>query len=237
MHIQVYQQEEVSDEMLRKAALLFSKDYGIWGRAPANAAFKPKPGTQINLTASRVRAQCFPEAADAVYATAIMDGVLVGNVFGCRWSYNGKSVLWITQLVVSSSFRRRGVATRMLESLLQDGDEIFGILSSHPAALKALSRAFGQMVPSSVSLDFIRDNAAGILAASPIQYIRDGALSGTLFGDAQVDIVSGVNTDFWVDHEEPMQALSSLQEQWPLGNLPEGHEYLLVFELPSPRPK
>lgn len=115
-------------------------------------------GSRINMTASRVRAQCLPDSSDAVYATAVVDNILVGNVFACRWRHNGRNVLWITQLVVSSDFRRKGVATRIMESLVQDEDEIFGILSSHPAALKALSRAFGGRCTEPVRSGYVCSN-------------------------------------------------------------------------------
>ncbi len=75
------------------------------------------------------------------------------------------------------------------------------------------------------------------MAGSPIAYVRDAKLCGTLFnpsGSAAEanELVSGVDTEFFVDHEEPLSALSWLREQnmWPLGDLPDGHEFLLVFE-------
>jgi hypothetical protein len=84
-----------------------------------------------------------------------------------------------------------------------------------------------------VSLDFIRQTAAKVLAASPVKYVREAVLFGMLFGDLQAEIVSGADTNFWVDHQEPMQVLKSLEGRWPFGNLPKGHEYLLLFERPS----
>jgi hypothetical protein len=44
-------------------------------------------------------------------------------------------------------------------------------------------------------------------------------------------MISGVNTSFFVDHEEPQKVLQAVREnwQWPLGDLPDGHEYLLVM--------
>jgi hypothetical protein len=73
------------------------------------------------------------------------------------------------------------------------------------------------------------------MASSPIAYVRDAKLHGTLFGDSATDtngLVCGVNTEFFVDHGEPLSALAWLQEQdiWPLGSLPDGHEFLLMFE-------
>jgi hypothetical protein len=42
----VYCRDEISDEMLQKAALLFSENYGIWGEIPSEVKtpFKSKPG-------------------------------------------------------------------------------------------------------------------------------------------------------------------------------------------------
>lgn len=44
-------------------------------------------------------------------------------------------------------------------------------------------------------------------------------------------MVSGVNTGFYVDHKEPLGGLQWLRQfrEWPLGDLPEGHEFLLVI--------
>jgi len=43
---------------------------------------------------------------------------------------------------------------------------------------------------------------------------------------------SGVDTEFFVDHEDPLSALAWLREQevWPLGDLPDGQEFVLLFE-------
>jgi hypothetical protein len=73
------------------------------------------------------------------------------------------------------------------------------------------------------------------MARSPIGYVRDAKLYGTLFSDSATDtngLVSGVNTEFFVNHGEPLGALAWLQAQdtWPLGHLPDGHEFLLMFE-------
>lgn len=80
------------------------------------------------------------------------------------------------------------------------------------------------------SLDFIKANAEAILKASPVSYIKDAKLSGTLF-DIKDPTGSCVNTEFFVDHEEPLRVLETVRQswQWPLGDLPEGHEYLLIL--------
>ena len=44
--------------------------------------------------------------------------------------------------------------------------------------------------------------------ASPIDYIRDAELRGTLFEpENSTELVCGVDTEFFVDHDEPLAAL------------------------------
>lgn len=73
------------------------------------------------------------------------------------------------------------------------------------------------------------------MASSPIAYVRDAKIRGTLFGDSATDteeLVSSVDTEFYIDHEEPLSALAWICAHggWPLGDLPDGHEFLLMFE-------
>ncbi len=130
-----------------------------------------------------------------------------------------------------------------------DGDEdVFGIMSSHPAACKALAKAFGGAcaylmvsrttdeldVPfTEIPLDFAKNHASGVLNSSPIAYIRDAEPCGSIFDpDDATGMVMGANSHFFVDHAEPLDALYSLQADgdWPLGNLPDGREFMFLFE-------
>lgn len=81
-------------------------------------------------------------------------------------------------------------------------------------------------------LDFARENAEAIMKASPIPYIRKARQCGTLFKTKDsTGLVCGVDTGFFVDHEEPLEALEIVRQiwQWPLGDLVDGHEYLLIL--------
>ncbi|KAK3687213.1 hypothetical protein B0T22DRAFT_438867 [Podospora appendiculata] len=128
----------------------------------------------------------------------------------------GRQVCWVTQLVVHDDFRERRLATRLLEKLRKKDDEIFGIMSSHPAALIAIAKA------CAVPLGFMKTCASEVMAGSPIAYVKAAKLCGSLFqpdGTASdTSLVSGVNTDFFVNHEEPLSALQWLQGEgkWPL---------------------
>lgn len=70
------------------------------------------------------------------------------------------------------------------------------------------------------------------MKASPVRYVRDAALRGTLFHPADATgAVSSVDTNFFVDHAEPLQALTWVRQSldWPLGELLDGYEFLLIL--------
>ena len=177
-----------------------------------------------------------------------MDGSLAGNAFACRWAYDNKIVCWVTQLVVHQDYRERGLATGLLNQLRQYDDDIYGIMSSHPAACLAAAKAFGSKrifvyvvnlmlnVTGSINtvrLDFIKEHAEEMMKASPIRYVKEAKLRVRLFNPEDIDgLVSSVDTDFWVDHNEPLKVLGWARDtvDWPLGELHDGHEFLLVLE-------
>ncbi|KAK8036668.1 Acyl-CoA N-acyltransferase [Apiospora rasikravindrae] len=129
--------EEVTDTMLSDAAKLFSNNYGVWGPE------SPKRGQHVKLSTSRLRAQYLPEGAATAYTRVSVNGTLAGNAFVCRWKHDGRIICWITQLVVHKEYRERGLAGGLLRSLRGDTDEIYGIMSSHPAACLAAAKCFG----------------------------------------------------------------------------------------------
>ncbi|KAJ8131581.1 hypothetical protein O1611_g2047 [Lasiodiplodia mahajangana] len=225
MSYETFPGEKVTDHMLSEFAELFSENYGVWGKE------SPSPGKRISLSARRLRAQLLPDGAASSFSRLIVDGgICVGYAFACRWSYNGVNVCWITQLVVRKDWRRRGVATKLVNAVREPTDDVFCIASSHPAACLAAARAFGTAIEN-VSLDFIVKSSNRIMKASPITYIRDAEPQGSIFNaQDSTGLVSGVDTKFLVDHDETLEVLNEVRKKrdWPLGELPEGHEYLLV---------
>jgi hypothetical protein len=157
------QGEQVTDAMLQNASTLFSENYGAWGSKGAGrpgiytsslGALKPIvpqlksisiTGSRVRMSAARLRAQYLPPGSNNMYVMVTIDGVLAGNAFACRWEYAGGQVCWITQLVVHSAYRERRLATTLLLSLIDNEDDAFGVISSHPAACKALAKAVGGM--------------------------------------------------------------------------------------------
>ena len=177
-----------------------------------------------------------------------MDDSLAGNAFACRWVYNNKTICWVTQLVVHQDYRERGLAKGLLNQLRDYDDDIYGIMSSHPAACLAAAKAFGSKrififvmnlmlniigFINTVRLDFIKEHAEEIMRASPIRYVKDAKLRGSVFSPEDANgLVSSVDTGFWVDHTKPLEALVWAREivDWPLGELHDGHEFLLILE-------
>lgn len=70
---------------------------------------------------------------------------------------------------------------------------------------------------------------------SPVEYVRNAELRGNLFDpDDTRGVISSVCTNFFVDHAEPLEALKWVRQRhsWPLGELLDGDEFLLMIEAP-----
>ncbi|WEW60615.1 hypothetical protein PRK78_006102 [Emydomyces testavorans] len=135
-------------------------------------------------------------------------------------------------LLIHRDYRERGLATGLLVELKEQDDEILGVMTSHPATCLAAARAFGCTIEA-VQLDFIKEHAEGIIKLSPITYIRTARPYGSLFASEDCDgAVSSADTSFFVDHREPCAALERVRQNrdWPLGELLEGKEFLLILE-------
>ncbi|KAK2797694.1 hypothetical protein FQN50_009118 [Emmonsiellopsis sp. PD_5] len=241
--LETFPGNQVTDAMLGEAAKLFNENYGVWGKRSHS------PGKPVKLSGHRLREQYLPNSAATSYVRVTVDGNLAGNAFACRWKHGATSICWVTQLVVDRNFRERGLASALLRTIGSGTDEIYGIMSSHPAACMAAASSYGSkhsllhdnkqcMVLTitvgieKVSLDLIKRNAKAVMEASPISYIKDAKLCGTLFNpEDSTGLVCGVDTGFFVDHEEPLEVLGTVRQdfEWPLGDLLEGHEYLLIL--------
>lgn len=86
-----------------------------------------------------------------------------------------------------------------------------------------------------IDLDFISRNAKKVLEASNIGYLKAAKLWGSIFqAGGDKGAVSSVFTEFYVDHE-PLEVLDRFKahSQWCLGELLDGHEYLVLFPIQS----
>ncbi len=111
------------------------------------------------MSVKMLRAQCLA-SGHCTYVRVTVNGVLAGNLFACRWQYPSDDdgdrsdkqqqqqqqhhrICWITQLVVDREYRERGIATGLVASVRKDDDDVYSLVSSHPAACKAASTALG----------------------------------------------------------------------------------------------
>ncbi|KZT72302.1 hypothetical protein DAEQUDRAFT_755157 [Daedalea quercina L-15889] len=212
------------------------ENYGTWGPLVTFS----KPGNRVRMTPSKFKDQLIPDdPANTVLATCRLGEMLIGQAFATTWGCDsvddsGKktTVGWITQLVVDKSYRGRGIAllhTLMVSDAFQ-GVSVLGVASSHPATCAALAR-LARTAVGSLDLDFTHTHARDVLAQTPVRYLDDAELHGSLFGgDHPRGAVCSIFTRFYIDHEEPLRVLQTFKdvENWSLGELHEGYEFLVV---------
>jgi hypothetical protein len=145
--------------------------------------------------------------------------------------------MWITQLVVHHDHRGKGHASALLRFLIESGKPVVvGVASSHPHAVLALKKSSKAIFDE----DFIRNNLRQIITLFKIPYLVDKPLIGSLFQQTSDDGPRlQIDTGFYTDHTEPLEALSKLPADvnWPLGQLLDGHEFVVVFSVESNRVK
>ncbi|KAF2737511.1 hypothetical protein EJ04DRAFT_430743, partial [Polyplosphaeria fusca] len=224
------------DGPLERSRSSFSRNHGVWGPEAATLVGEfAKHGNRVKMGSVMVKDMCLPKDACNIYVRATSDGIPAGNLFATKYNYNGRDFVWISQLVVGIEFRRRGLATQLLQHLRQ-GENLrgFGILSSHPAAICATLRAFGRGLED-VSLDMAQTHAAPIMNACPIKYVAEATLVESLFQENVTDgTICSAFTKFYVDHTESLHTLQDLEENnrpWPFGKLLEGHEFLAIVKV------
>ncbi|KAI0808226.1 hypothetical protein C8Q74DRAFT_1434810 [Fomes fomentarius] len=226
---------EITEEILEAASDLFSSSYGVW----TDTVIPPlEPGARVKLSAKKLKDQGVADA-DSVLAMCHADNTLVGHAFARVWKYDDiHYICWVTQLVVSSDCREKGIASTLLRMLPGPGFACaaIGLVSTHPAACLALAKSANVKI-TQLNLAYIEAHAQEILRTAPVKYLQGAQLHGSLFGDSSAGrgVVSTLDTAFYVDHGEPLEALRRWKEEhsveWPLGELPEGHEFFVVVPI------
>ena len=88
--------------------------------------------------------------------------------------------------------------------------------------------------PRDIDQAFITTHAAPALACANVNYIKGATLRGRLHqpvvSTEDDTVVSLIDTQYPIDHAEPNEALAEYRklDNWPLGSLLEGHEFLLL---------
>ena len=120
-----------------------------------------------------------------------MNGLLVGHAFSFSFTYGpGESqrlCVWVTQLVVHSDHRHQGIAQRLCALSWEPHSDAWGLVSSHPYAVRALETATARFCDAS----WIKERAAALVSSCPVTYIQGAKLASE---GTQID------TQFFVDH-------------------------------------
>ena len=200
--------EAINPHILEECAQLFSSHYGIWSPQGRH------PRERIKLSPSRIQHQCLFDSSRCSLATArTLDGGLVGHAFLCRFPFHDGFANWITQLVVHSDFRHRGIAKKLCSMAWDEKCLAWGIVSSHPFAVRALEKMTGFVC----DLKLIAQYAESLVQAAGIPYVHATRLR-------IAESKSVVDTEYFVDHGQVNQ-LVSMETDWRLGTLNDGEEY------------
>lgn len=76
-------------------------------------------------------------------------------------------------------------------------------------------------------------SAAPMFNKSPIYYLKNAELRGKVFDDEDdTGLTCGIDTNSYIDNTKSRELVSKrLGQDWPFGDLPDGHEYLLFFSV------
>lgn len=105
----------VTESMVLESSQLFNENYGVWSEQAARLIGKfAQAGMYmyIRLSRGKLRADYLPD--DTSIAHIIREGYRrrpprrAGNAFACRWTFDKKTVCWISPLVVHQEYRERG---------------------------------------------------------------------------------------------------------------------------------
>ncbi len=203
---------ELGDAGWEEVAGLFSTSYGIYSqRGPAGRA-----GRQIRLSPGYYRRMY---ANDAYRVAVCREGerLVAEAVFRVCETSRGRAAL-VVQLVVEGAYRRRGVASRLLQEIWACADFCcMGVVTSNAFTVKALEKATARRVEPQV----IKANE---------MFIRREILSGIGFLKAAEWMVSTtasvIDSGFYTDRSFPSEATMELSKR--LGVLPEGAEWLAI---------
>ncbi|KAK8162458.1 hypothetical protein BKA80DRAFT_309996 [Phyllosticta citrichinensis] len=199
------------------ASRLFSQHYGVWGPLATSLIPSARQGKRVEMSPSKLRRECCADlgqretqATDvhnehvrAVVQVVAGEGEgdgekekVIGHVLATRWvdtaigGSGGRRVCWITQVVVHTAWRKRGVATAMLRLVNSSTppaptSTIYAVLTSHAATLRACARAFKDNAPlhadGALDLGFIAALARPVVRGAPVKYVREAELRGRLF--------------------------------------------------------
>ncbi|MBF0310525.1 MAG: GNAT family N-acetyltransferase [Magnetococcales bacterium] len=203
----------VSPELIDEYAKFYSEHYGYW-QSPA------APLKRIKLGSEHLK-KWFTDERSQV-AEARLQNELIGYAISIQAkTAKGKIISWVTQLVVHSDHRQKGVGKELLFSAWCFSDHFaWGLLSSNPYAVRALEKATRRRCDPAR----IHKNRKMLFnfGLQHVWYIKPDTCWTT------GENASIIDTTFNVDHSrlpEMIEHVTSPEKPWLLGELPDGWEW------------
>lgn len=229
---------QLGDSLAEECAQLFSNHYAIWAD---DISDEKKAGKRVRASTKRWKASYLPTENDYIgivfgkHTLADTDNnnmtndsrsdaaIVVGLVTFRRFKWEKQECVWISQLVVDSNHRNKGIAKKLITGCLPCN--YLCIASSNPYGILGASTVTGQKIDPKVTFPVIQQ----LIKHCGIFYI-----SNLSKDDIKCDRnVSVLNTDFDICRSEVDTIIDQQIKngRWTLGTLPRGHEYVAVFHV------
>lgn len=209
--------QTLTEDELRECAALFSSQYGQYASdIPADHYASGKEGQPIKFTAKMYRKNYFQD--DYYISMAHYQGKLIGQAVYVRKKIDDVGTMsWIVQLVVHSDYTNCHIAHNLLHSAWGFSNDVaWGLATSNPLTVKTLESATFRKADVKAMAQH-RDKIEKLAQYIPF------AKNARIVIDADKSII---DTGFYVDHGKIAENQKRYGEEWTLGELPEGQEWL-----------
>lgn len=200
---------ELTEEELKNSSDLFSENYGVYSNSCAN-----KAGQQIKMGVSYYKKHYLND--DYRIAMAYNGDSLIGHaIYIKKVVEEDIKMSWVIQLVVHNQYRGKGIGTRLLHSIWGFSNySAWGLATANPCTVKVLENAtLRRANPKIISqnLDKIK------LLSSHIDFASDFEVT---------EEKSVLKSNFFVEHGDIKNNIDKIYDNWILGDLNEGEEWL-----------
>jgi GNAT superfamily N-acetyltransferase len=218
-NVDVNSRNDKIDEILYESASLFSQHYGLW------SALGYKPHQRVRITDKRLLQEHFTTGGKIAIARDSHTNELIGQACAVQSQTDSVgTITWVTQVVVHTDYRQRGIATTLLKSLWKDDHYAFGLCTSNPYTIRAMERATGRRCDSGEIQKNIK--VLRTFANTHVKYTSGRTIKVDYDSATSKSVI---DTQFFVDHSDIPEKLHSVLQKsshWRLGkSLNEGEEW------------
>lgn len=202
---------DMSERQLKQCSVLYSENYGMWSGKDG----KHTMGNPIKMGVAQYEKL---RTNDEMYVSLCYNKqTLLGHAFFLKTVLDdGKTCIWVTQLVVRKDVREMGIATKLLQSAWGFSDYFaWGLATTNAVTIKTLESVTWRQV----SPQFIKKNIDVIKKLSnKVSFTKDAEV-------IVVDNVSQINSQFFPNFQDLKNGVNEIYVQ-RLGKIKDGYEWL-----------